>query len=231
MTYAMPRSRPANLAPWRPDPSRAAVLIHDMQRYFIDFLPPGQSPTTELTANIVAIRETARRAGVPVLYSAQPRPVSRAERGLLHDLWGPGMSGADAASGDILASLAPGADDQVVVKHRYSAFFRTDLSTRLAALGRDQLVVCGVFAHLGCLLTAADAFAYDVEPFLVADAMADFSLEDHLLALDYAARRCAVTLTTAELRSHLLPRAGEGARPTPLASRSRASGRSAAGGS
>ena len=77
MTYAMPRSRPANLAPWRPDPSRAAVLIHDMQRYFIDFLPAGQSPTTELTANIVAIRETARRAGVPVLYSAQPRPVSR----------------------------------------------------------------------------------------------------------------------------------------------------------
>jgi hypothetical protein len=39
--------------------------------------------------------------------------------------------------------------------------------------------VCGVFAHIGCLLTAADAFSLDFETFLLADAVADFSLSDH----------------------------------------------------
>jgi isochorismate hydrolase len=217
-----------SLAPWRPDPRRAALLIHDMQEYFTGFLPAGAAPTNELITNITAIRQT----GIPVFYSAQPSRVSRAERGLLHDLWGPGMTNAGTSAGDVVAALAPGDGDQVVVKHRYSAFHRTDLASRLAATGRDQLVVCGIFAHIGCLLTAADAFAHDIEAFLIADATADFSLADHLLALDWAARRCAVTMTTAELLDCLrTPSADATAPPAPPATPAPVSGRSAGGGS
>jgi isochorismate hydrolase len=228
-SYPMPARAQwaADAARWRPDPRRAALLIHDMQRYFVGFFPPGRSPTTELIANAVRAREIARGAGLPVLYSAQPARMSQAERGLLNDLWGPGMT-ADPGSSQIIDELTPGPDDLVLTKYRYSAFFRTRLATRLAALGRDQLIICGVFAHIGCLFTAGDAFAHDIQPFLLADAIADFSLPEHLLALDYAARRCAVTLTT----DQLFPRPVAGsATPTPPARRCRASGRSGAGGS
>lgn len=132
----------------------------------------------------------------------------------------PSAAAAGTGAGDIVESLQPGQSDQVMAKHRYNAFPRTDLAARLTALGRDQLIVRGVFAHIGCLFTTVDAFAHDIEPFLVADAVADFSLDDHLFALDYAARRCAVTLTTGELRAHLLPPAGAAARPVRPASRS-----------
>ena len=195
-------------AAWRPDPGRAALLIHDMQRYFLGFFPPGRSPTNELIANTVRARATARAAGLPVIYSAQPGRLPRTQRGLLHDLWGPGLSD-EPADRDIIAELAPGPDDIVITKHRYSAFFGTPLADLLAALGRDQLIVGGVFAHIGCLLTAADAFSHDLETFLLADATADFSRREHLLALDYAARRCAVTWTTDQL-TEALP-----ARPRP----------------
>ncbi|MGK5685109.1 isochorismatase family protein [Actinoplanes sp. URMC 104] len=218
--YPMPSPPTPAVASWRPDRGRAAVLVHDMQRYFVDMLPAGRSPTTELIANIRRIRAL----GMPVLYSVQPPTVTRAERGLLHDLWGPGMTAAGPGAADIVDELAPGPLDQIVVKHRYSAFFRTDLAERLAALGRDQLIVCGVFASVGCLCTAADAYAHDLQTFLVADATADFTPHDHRLALDWAARRCAVTPSTAGL-------AGATAPPAPPASRSPASGRSAAGGS
>jgi len=113
-------------------------------------------------------------------------------------VWGEGMSDAEEARG-VVDEIAPGPGDRVVTKSRYSAFHRTGLAADLAAMGRDQLIVCGVFAHIGCLLTACDAYAHDIQPFLVADAMADFTAEDHLMALDYAARRCAVTATTAGL--------------------------------
>jgi bifunctional isochorismate lyase/aryl carrier protein len=39
----------------------------------------------------------------------------------------------------------------------------------------------------------------DIEPFFVADAVADFSLEDHKMAMTYAADRCAITTSTALL--------------------------------
>ena len=225
--YAMPGA--ADLVPsavdWRPDPARAALLIHDMQQYFVGFLPRGQSPTTELVGNIARLRSAARAAGMPVVYSVQPGGMSRAERGLLHDLWGPGMS-RDPRERSVVPALAPARGDHVLTKCRYSAFFRTGLADLLTALGRDQLVVCGVFAHIGCLLTAGDAFSYGIQPFVAADAVADFTREEHLMALRYAARRCAVTMTTTRLLAALAS-----GPPAPPARPARASGRSAGGGS
>ena len=202
--YRMPGDGdlPTAAVPWRPRPDRAAVLVHDMQRYFLRPFPAGQSPLTELVANVMKLLAAARTARVPVLYTAQPGGMSRQDRGLLHDLWGPGMS-ADEADRGIADDVAPEPDDTVLTKWRYSAFFRSDLEERLRRSGRDQLVVCGVYAHMGCLITACDAFSRDIQPFLVADALADLSLADHLMALRYAADRCAVPLSTADVLAEL----------------------------
>jgi isochorismate hydrolase len=124
--------------------------------------------------------------------------MSQQQRGLLADIWGPGMRGGPADRA-VVAELAPGPYDWQFVKWRYSAFARSDLLARMRADGRDQLVLCGVYAHVGVLMTAVDAFTHDIRPFLVADAVADFTSADHALAMDYAARRCAVVTTTEEV--------------------------------
>jgi bifunctional isochorismate lyase/aryl carrier protein len=202
--YRMPGDGdlPTPAMPWRPHPERAAILVHDMQRYFLRAFPAGQSPQTELVANIMKLLATARAIGVPVFYTAQPGDMSREDRGLLHDLWGPGMSAADTDRA-IVDDLAPEPGDIVLTKWRYSAFFRSDLEERLHKRGRDQLIVCGVYAHMGCLMTACDAFSRDIQPFLVADALADLTLDDHLMALRYAAARCGVPLSTATVLADL----------------------------
>jgi trans-2,3-dihydro-3-hydroxyanthranilic acid synthase len=202
--YRMPGDGdlPSPAVAWRPRPDRAAVLVHDMQRYFLRPYPAGHSPLTDLIGNTMNLLAAARAAGIPVLYTAQPGGMSRPDRGLLHDFWGPGMSIEESDRG-IADDVAPMPGDTVLTKWRYSAFFRSDLEDRLRRSGRDQLVVCGVYAHMGCLVTACDAFSRDIQPFLVADALADLSLDHHLTALRYAAARCAVPLSTAEVLAEL----------------------------
>jgi bifunctional isochorismate lyase/aryl carrier protein len=193
-----PTDLPTNVADWSPDPARAALLIHDMQQYFVDFLTPGEPPVTELVTNIARIRRIADERGIPVVYTAQPGGMTPADRGLLLDFWGPGMTVREEHR-RIVERLTPGADDVVITKWRYSAFHRSRLADLLAEHGRDQLVICGIYAHVGCLATACDAFSADIQPFLVADAIADFDRASHDLALNYATRRCGVALCTDEL--------------------------------
>lgn len=195
--YPMPRKAPAARAGWTLAPHRSALLVHDMQRYFLDAFAPDREPATTLVDHVGRLVAAARAAGVPVVYTAQPGDQERGARGLLREFWGPGLR-ATPEHVDIVERLAPRPGDTRLVKWRYSAFQRTDLRERLRAAGRDQLVVTGVYAHLGCLLTAADAFMQDLETFLVADAVADFSEEEHLFALRYAAGRCARVLLTSE---------------------------------
>ncbi|HLX49787.1 MAG TPA: isochorismatase family protein [Streptosporangiaceae bacterium] len=204
--YPMPTAAelPRNQARWVCDASRAALLIHDMQRYFIKFFPPDHQPVTDLMRNVAALRAGAVAAGVPVIYTAQPGGMTREQRGLLHDIWGPGMS-SDPYERQIVPEVGPAASDTVIDKWRYSAFARSNLREILHRLGRDQLIICGVYAHVGCLITACDAFTNDVQAFLVADAIADFTPEYHQLALKYAAERCAVTLPTETVVASLSP--------------------------
>lgn len=202
--YAMPRpdELAGNRVSWRARPERCALLVHDTQRYFLDAYRSEEPPIPELYRNIESLRIELGKLGIPVVYSAQPGSQDPARRGLLADFWGPGM-GDDPSETAIVGALAPNPDDIVLTKWRYSAFQRTDLAEILRWHGRDQLVITGVYAHLGCLTTACEAFMRDTQPFFVADAMADFSRDDHMMALNYAARRCATVTTTSRLLREL----------------------------
>ncbi|HAZ53485.1 MAG TPA: isochorismatase, partial [Franconibacter helveticus] len=142
-----------------------------------------------------------------------------------NDMWGPGLNNHPDKQ-KVVDALAPDADDTVLVKWRYSAFHRSPLEQALKESGRDQLIICGVYAHIGCMITATDAFMRDIKPFMVADALADFSREEHLMALKYVAGRAGRVVMTrdiaatsdlpqskAELRALILPLLDESDEP------------------
>lgn len=194
--YPMPSADelPANRVDWTVDPSRAVLLVHDLQNYFLTAYDREQSPIPELLSSVRELKEQAARLGIPVVHTAQPGGQTPAERGLQQDFWGPGLPD-DAEAAAIAPEIGPAPADTVLTKWKYSGFVRTDLLERLREQGRDQLVITGVYAHIGVLMTACDAWMQDIQAFVVADAVADFSADDHAMALRWAAGKCAVVAT------------------------------------
>ena len=201
--YSYREQEHQNRVNWRVDPARAALLVHDMQRYFVrafelerDGQPLPDAQINIAIANIRRLLDAAHAANIPVYYTAQPPRQNPTDRRLLTDFWGDGLQ--DDENARILDELAPTEADTVLTKWRYSAFVRSPLEEQLKDLGRDQLIIGGIYAHIGCLTTALEAFMRDIQPFLVADALADFTEKEHRMACEYASGRCARVLNTAE---------------------------------
>lgn len=184
---------PSNAVNWKIERERTVLIIHDMQNYFVR--PFAESLREILVKNIDELHKECARVGIPVAYSVQPGGMSEKQRGLLQDFWGPGMQLMPQDS-DVIETLKPYADDWLIMKWRYSAFFNNDFLEKIRASGRDQLILCGVYAHIGILATALEAYSNDIQVFLVADAVGDFKQEDHMYALQHAAQTCAMVTTT-----------------------------------
>ena len=206
--YSYREQEHQNRVNWRVDPARAALLVHDMQGYFVrafelerDGQPLPDAQINIAIANIRRLLDAAHAANIPVYYTAQPPRQHPADRRLLTDFWGDGLQ--DDESAQILDELAPTEADTVLTKWRYSAFVRSPLEEQLKDLGRDQLIIGGVYAHIGCLTTALEAFMRDIQPFMVADALADFTEKEHRMACEYASGRCARVLNTAEVLENI----------------------------
>ena len=206
--YSYREQEHQNRVNWRVDPARAALLVHDMQRYFVcafelecDGQPLPDAQINIAIANIRRLLDAAHAANIPVYYTAQPPRQNPADRRLLTDFWGDGLQ--DDENAQILDELAPTEADTVLTKWRYSAFVRSPLEEQLKDLGRDQLIIGGIYAHIGCLTTALEAFMRDIQPFMVADALADFTEKEHRMACEYASGRCARVLNTAEVLENI----------------------------
>lgn len=183
---------------WPLDPQSAVLLIHDVQKYW---LAPFEQPELFVN-NIRLLRQWANQQGIPVIFSALKVAQTNAERGLAYDLFGPGigrMPDAQPDDHEIIAALAPAENEHLLLKTKYSAFFQTDLQQMLETWGRKQIMLCGVFAHQGCMITAIDAYMHEYQVFFVADALGSYSAETHQMALEYVAGLCGQLAFTSDI--------------------------------
>lgn len=190
----------SNKVDWTIEPERCALLVHDMQPHFLTALPD------ESRALIVAqtrdLCEASARRGIPIFASHVPKARRLDERGLMADMWGPGPSapGYDPALGLDAYHARP------LVKRSYSAFYGNDFEPLLRRLGRDSLLIVGVYTSIGCHYSAVDAFSRDIKPFVVSDAVADMHEADHAAGLSAIAKTCGKVVATSDVLDALAPK-------------------------
>jgi nicotinamidase-related amidase len=163
--------------------SKSGLLIVDMQRFFAD--PAGKgylSCTAAIMPNLKQLLRVFRRARRPVIYTRHAHHPQMLDAGIMVQWWKENIVEGTPES-EIVAGLAPRVSEKVVTKHRYSAFFDTDLQTVLRSLRIEDLVICGVMTNMCVESTARDAYFRDYRSFIPADATGAPTEEMHCASL------------------------------------------------
>lgn len=178
------------------DKSHSALLIIDMQNYFIHpegnaFIPEGH----DIIPNIGALQKIFRKNKLPIIYTSHSHKSPEYDGGNLTWWWSDYCEeGSDAAL--IYKDIKPREEEKIIRKHRYSAFEGTDLEVTLRCLRVTDLVITGVMTNLCCETTTRDAFNKDFRVQFVCDATATGHEEFHIATLKNLAYGFAPIVTT-----------------------------------
>ena len=154
---------------------RSALLVVDMQRYFLGIAEP-------ILENLSKTIEACRKANMPIIYTQHGYADPEKDSGMLGQWWDdPIIVGTD--NWNLIEEIAPREGEKVITKDRYSAFYRTDLETSLKSSGVRNVVIGGVMTNLCCETTARDAFVRDFRVFFLVDGTATVSEEYHFASL------------------------------------------------
>jgi nicotinamidase-related amidase len=84
---------------------------------------------------------------------------------------------------ELVPELNRAADDIVITKHQWGAFYGTELDLQLRRRGIRTIVIAGIATNFGVESTARDGWERGYEIVFVEDAMASFSEEWHRFAV------------------------------------------------
>lgn len=183
--------------------NKAALLVIDMQKFFLD----PASPT--FTCGGLAILPTVkklitafRQANRPVIFTRHIHHPTHIDAGIM-GWWWKGMCLEGSPESEIQSEIAPLPKEKVIFKHRYSAFYNTDLETILRCLKIEDLVIAGIMTNMCCESTARDAYYRDYKVFFLADATGSINEEMHLASLLNLAFGFAFVTTTRTVMKQL----------------------------
>ena len=151
----------------------ALILVDFVQAYF-DERCPLYAGVEDALESALRVRELARAAGIPVIYTNVVYYDEGRDGGVFFRK-APVLK--NFLEGDPMGGWPKGlqpADDELVISKQYpSAFFGTSLDSTLKEMGVDTLIITGVTTS-GCIrATCVDAMSNGFIPIVVAEACGD----------------------------------------------------------
>lgn len=184
--------------------SKPALILVDFVQAYFDPASPLFADVDAPLAAALELREAAREAGVPVIYTNVVYHPSLIDGGRFAQKVAP-LAGF--AKGHPYGEWAPGldpADDELVISKQYaSAFFGTSLASTLASAGHDSLIITGLTTS-GCIrATCVDACQHGFIPLVVEEAVGDRHEDPHRANLFDMNAKYGDVVTLAEAIDHI----------------------------
>lgn len=177
-------------------PRRSALLVLDMQRYFLE--PTSHAYVPSAMAIIPKINQLIRAysdQGLPIIFT---RHLNTPQNAYMMGKWWRDLIREE----DSVSELSPEIDylDGIrLEKTQYDAFYKTNLEEILIKLKVDQLLITGVMTHLCCETTARAAFVRGFQVLFVVDATATYNQQLHLASLMTLSHGFATPILTSEI--------------------------------
>jgi nicotinamidase-related amidase len=156
----------AGVTPAPPPLSQSTLVLIDVQREYVD----GKLPLANVQGALAEIGKLLKRAR-----AVQAPIIHIQHQGKPGGAFGPDTTGYEIASP---AKPAPG--EAVVHKNLPNAFASTDLSSRLAALKKPNVVLVGFMTHMCVEATARASIDLGLKATVIASATATRPLPDPL---------------------------------------------------
>ncbi len=192
------------------DPRRAALVVIDMQRDFIepggfgDTLGNDVSRLTAIVPTVAALIALFRREALPIVHTREahkpdlsdcpPAKRLRGKPGLR--IGDSGVMGRILIAGEpgnqILSELAPADDEIVIDKPGKGMFWATGLHETLTAKGIDQLIFAGVTTEVCVQTSMREANDRGYECLLIEDATESYFPEFKAAAIEMIVAQGAI---------------------------------------
>ncbi|MFH1654280.1 MAG: isochorismatase family cysteine hydrolase [Pseudomonadota bacterium] len=193
--------------------NRPALLVIDMQNYFID--PDGEAYLKDSAAiipNVVELIDHFNSKDLPVIFTRHAHKKD-SPRGSMHRFWNGDLLYEDNPQSEIIkavasrlspamrrdAALAAGKNINIIQKEHYSAFENTELNKLLKDNETKDIIICGVMTHLCVETTARIGFIKGYRPIIISDATATKNFDMHLASLRAMAHGFGHISTTQKL--------------------------------
>lgn len=163
-------------SPWvrafMPDLSHAALLVLDMQRYFLEdhshaFIPSAPAIVPGIQ-RLISFFQSHDRPVILTRHLNDP-----ADAGMMHEWWGELIRDSSPSSQIIPELRVERAE--IFTKSQYDAFHETGMARHLMAHHIKQVVITGVMTHLCCETTARSAFVQGFNVFFPVDGTATYN--------------------------------------------------------
>ena len=107
-------------------------------------------------------------------------------------------SGYNPSWSEFVPELNIQPSDFLITKHRWGAFYGTELDLQLRRRRVETIKLCGIATNFGVESTARFAFEFGFNQIFVLDAMAARSKEDHEYPIKYIFPRLGLVRSTDE---------------------------------
>jgi len=181
--------------------NKPALIVIDMLNEFLDRWPAAERK--RLVSSTLDLLAMVRSRGLPVIWVRQEfePDLSDAFLEMRQKRIRSAIKGTPGC--EIVPELRPADGERIVVKKRYSAFFRTELDQLLAALRPDAVILAAVNTHACIRTTAIDAYQRDWPVVLALDCIDSYDKEHHAVSLRYMQDKIARVMTNAQIAGAL----------------------------
>ena len=182
------------------EPNRSALLVLDMQRYFLE--PTSHAYVPSAKAIIPGLHRLIQAYRTQRLNIVFTRHLNTPDNAGNMSAWWRDMISPDDPLNQIAPEFETGAG-VAITKSQYDAFHETTLEELLRGGNVRQVVICGVMTHLCCETTARSAFMRGFEVFFTIDGTATYHEGFHQATLLNLAHGFAMPVLVSELLARL----------------------------